>query len=254
MEITMKEFFTGPGLNKDFTFTDTGIEVSGKIIKYEEIDSLKIVSPPSLLMIGLIDCIPHGGKTVSLAYGYRDRERMASVIAKANDIIDMKHGVEKNYLYKLQAHTGTSLEVYEEYIIINFVESGAYFANALKGGGNGGKRIDIDNITSIQFKEPAGVTIGFIQFEYPGSIGDKAGLGASINDENSIPVSTQNLELARQIVDFIEKQRKTLKNQHSATRMVVSTADEIMKFKKLLDAGIITQEEFEAKKKQLLDL
>ena len=33
-----------------------------------------------------------------------------------------------------------------------------------------------------------------------------------------------------------------------------STADEIMKFKTLLDQGVITQEEFDAKKKQLLGL
>lgn len=35
---------------------------------------------------------------------------------------------------------------------------------------------------------------------------------------------------------------------------VESSADEILKFKNLLDQGIITQEEFEAKKKQLLGL
>lgn len=34
----------------------------------------------------------------------------------------------------------------------------------------------------------------------------------------------------------------------------VSTADELLKFKNLYDMGIITQEEFEAKKKQLLGL
>ena len=34
----------------------------------------------------------------------------------------------------------------------------------------------------------------------------------------------------------------------------VSAADEITKFKQLLDTGIITQEEFDAKKKQLLGL
>ena len=32
------------------------------------------------------------------------------------------------------------------------------------------------------------------------------------------------------------------------------TADEIMKYKELLDAGVITQEEYEQKKKQLLGL
>ena len=36
------------------------------------------------------------------------------------------------------------------------------------------------------------------------------------------------------------------------TKLVFSAADEILKFKQLLDAGIITQEEFDAKKKQLL--
>ena len=34
----------------------------------------------------------------------------------------------------------------------------------------------------------------------------------------------------------------------------LSSADELMKFKNLLDAGVITQEEFDAKKKQLLGL
>lgn len=34
----------------------------------------------------------------------------------------------------------------------------------------------------------------------------------------------------------------------------ISGAEEILKFKKLCDDGIITQEEFEAKKKQLLGL
>lgn len=40
----------------------------------------------------------------------------------------------------------------------------------------------------------------------------------------------------------------------AATTTVASVADELLKFKQLLDMGAITQEEFEAKKKQLLDL
>ena len=41
---------------------------------------------------------------------------------------------------------------------------------------------------------------------------------------------------------------------NSATNQVVGGAEEIKKYKELLDEGIITQEEFEAKKKQLLGL
>ena len=40
----------------------------------------------------------------------------------------------------------------------------------------------------------------------------------------------------------------------SDSQNTISTADEIMKFKKLLDSGIITREEFEVKKRQLLNL
>lgn len=39
-----------------------------------------------------------------------------------------------------------------------------------------------------------------------------------------------------------------------STNQGFSAADEILKYKSLLDQGVITQEEFEAKKKQLLDL
>lgn len=38
----------------------------------------------------------------------------------------------------------------------------------------------------------------------------------------------------------------------SAPRTNVSNADELMKYKTLLDSGVITQEEFEIKKKELL--
>jgi predicted Zn-dependent peptidase len=42
-------------------------------------------------------------------------------------------------------------------------------------------------------------------------------------------------------------------HQHNSTTPA-SNADELKKFKELLDAGVITQEEFDAKKKQLLGL
>lgn len=69
----------------------------------------------------------------------------------------------------------------------------------------GSKRINISDITAIQFKESAGVTIGFIQFVYPGSGEARGGVIDDVNDENVIPVSLQNLAVARENVDFIEK-------------------------------------------------
>ncbi len=54
---------------------------------------------------------------------------------------------------------------------------------------------------------------------------------------------------------LLERQEKE-KNVATTVKQEIpqSSADEIKKYKELLDAGIITQEEFDAKKKQLLDL
>ncbi|MGI6030792.1 MAG: SHOCT domain-containing protein [Eubacteriales bacterium] len=43
-------------------------------------------------------------------------------------------------------------------------------------------------------------------------------------------------------------------HQNAGGSQTISSADELKKFKELLDSGVITQEEFEAKKKQLLGL
>jgi predicted Zn-dependent peptidase len=54
---------------------------------------------------------------------------------------------------------------------------------------------------------------------------------------------------------LIERQNAKANSAHSpAPATTASTADELKKYKELLDAGIITQEEFDAKKKQLLGL
>lgn len=56
-------------------------------------------------------------------------------------------------------------------------------------------------------------------------------------------------------VDFIRVEFLSRDTQlNSKNNMLIDSADEIAKFKKLLDTNAITQEEFEAKKKQLLKL
>ena len=52
----------------------------------------------------------------------------------------------------------------------------------------------------------------------------------------------------------VKKAKKEQVAQPNVTVQQVSSADELKKYKDLLDAGIITQEEFDAKKKQLLGL
>lgn len=243
--------FQPPGI-KVFGVVDDAILYGNENIPFSEIVSINLATAPTPLTNGVAQ-MQAKGKIYQLCYKFADRERAAKAIAYAKEKIDAVNGIKKDWKYHISAHTGTTLEVYDTYLIINFMRTGGIgtmTANILSGGTTGGKRINFSDITAIQFKEPAGMTVGFIQFAYPGSREMRDSVVAAINDENAIPVSPQNLEEARKIVEYIENKRVELKNGASQ----VSSADELKKFKDLLDAGIITQEEFEGKKKQLLGL
>jgi len=55
--------------------------------------------------------------------------------------------------------------------------------------------------------------------------------------------------------DYIQKRLQEIKKAKSAPQMAqASNADELVKYKRLLDTGVITQAEFDTKKKQLLGL
>lgn len=74
-----------------------------------------------------------------------------------------------------------------------------------------------------------------------------------VKNRDEIHDALSDLIVSRQNDIKAEKQRE---EKQEATTIVqqASSADELKKFKELLDAGIITQEEFDAKKKHLLGL
>lgn len=121
-----------------------------------------------------------------------------------------------------------------------------------KGGSKGAKSIPIKAITAIQYKKPS-LTTGYIQFAYSGSKETKGGTLSALKDENTITFTQKEQKLAEEMMELIEEKRA---NAHSGagTNQAVSAADEIVKFKELLDQGILTQDEFDAKKKQLLGI
>lgn len=135
------------------------------------------------------------------------------------------------------------------------MQVGSLMTNIARGGALGGKKINYTDLTSVQFREPSGMTVGFIQFAYPGSVESKGGIVDMINDENSIPIQPTMVAEAREVVNYIETRKAELKNAPQGTVIQqASGADELKKFKELLDMGVITQEEFDAKKKQILGL
>lgn len=102
-----------------------------------------------------------------------------------------------------------------------------------------GRRVDlpIDMISAVGTRVFKGITVstssGIISF-----------LGIS-NQE----------EVHKAITDLLmERQNKPKPTTQIKQEIPQSNADELKKYKELLDSGIITQEEFDAKKKQLLGL
>lgn len=143
----------------------------------------------------------------------------------------------------------SNLKVYEEYCVLTskqnaftFLLTKKYFA--------GEKKFYYSDLTSLQFKRPGKIIDGYIEFEYPGS---RSGNNAdAYNSENSVTFTDIHLQQMEEIYKYIEEKIRICKEQKNAPVVTISPADEIKKYKELLDMGIITQSEFDIKKKDLL--
>ena len=233
---------------------DDGIEFKGTTMPYDKISNIRLVTGASVMTNGVIQFV-YEGKVVTVSYSFKQRDTAQQALQFIKDKVSEASGVKDNFKYRLVAHTGTVLRVYDDYLILNHMRSGSTVSNIIGGGSSGDKKILFSDLTAIQFREPAGYSVGFMQFIYPGSSESKANVLDAINDENSIPFQPSELENARTIYNYIEERRHDLSSRQGAhVIQQLSSADEIKKFKELLDLGIITQEEFDAKKKQLLGL
>ena len=190
------------------------------------------------------------------------------VIDSANDRIRRAHGIVNEYKYSMRAISGSTLEVYDRYLDLNWVNPDPdYDNNALASLtlilDCVYQRIYYKDITSVEFCPPFMGTYGYIQFIYSGftnrststvSMGPAVSTITKTNkilSENTIVVEMKNNEIARNIVEYINQRRDEIYRESGSNH--ISGADEIRKYKELADEGIITQEEFETKKKQLLE-
>lgn len=120
------------------------------------------------------------------------------------------------------------------------------------GGGmiRGDKTIPYSSIVAVQLKK-AGLTNGYLQLTLAGGSEAKGGLLQSSTDENTINyISNGKNEMFTEAKELIEQRII----QAKGTSHAKSDADDLEKFAQLRDKGIISEEEFQAKKKQLLGL
>ena len=128
--------------------------------------------------------------------------------------------------------------------------------NARLLGLRGDKEIMIKNITAIQFKKPGILTNGFIQFAFSGSSESKGGVFDATKDENSVVFTSKELRNFEAVRDFINQRRNDLHNDKPSIPQQ-SNDDiytQIEKLSELKDKGIITPDEFDRKKQQLLGI
>ena len=143
------------------------------------------------------------------------------------------------------------LSVYEDRIVIS-----GKFINK----GMGEKTIPMSSISAVQIKPSTLLVNGFIAFNVLGEVATSStrfGSGADSRlSENTVIVKNRNDDkIIKEIKNYVENAKS--KSTATISQTVIqqnSSADELKKFKELLDQGIITQEEFDAKKKQLLGL
>lgn len=122
----------------------------------------------------------------------------------------------------------------------------AFFTQGIKGE----KEILISQISSLQFKKVGKVTNGFIQISFLGGQETKGGILNATQDENTIMFTPDQQENFLRVKSEIEKRISALRTPSPAP--VSSYADELEKLASLRDRGIITEDEFQAKKRELL--
>lgn len=116
--------------------------------------------------------------------------------------------------------------------------------------------IPISKIQSFSLKMPGAIKPGMIVFRTAQAASSGLnlgfGVGVALGAEKSFFFSSSEAEnavlLRDHIINFDNRKEQELDGK------VVSIVDEIRGLKELLDEGILTQDQFEAKKKQLLGI
>lgn len=139
------------------------------------------------------------------------------------------------------------LELYEDKII--FKRKGV-MSKLSQGFTKGDKTIYIKQISGIDLKLGGNLINGYIQFTLPGGNEKRGGAFQATQDENTMMFKKKDNDFAIKIKEKVEDLMKS----NSVSKPSISVADEIKKYKELFNEGIITEEEFDIKKKQLLDL
>lgn len=164
-------------------------------------------------------------------------------------------GVEKPVegpIYSINGVRGRHIDIYENKCVIKTkVTIGSLITN---NATDGEKTIYYKDCVGIQFK-PSKFTIGYLQFETAAGMMNNKNSNFWAENSFTFDPSVVSNEKMEEVANYVKRRVDEIKSGTSqVVTNTVSPAEELKKMKELLDMGIITQEEFDAKKKQLLGL
>lgn len=159
--------------------------------------------------------------------------------------------MENNLIYDLEGARGRHIKVYDDKVIITVkVGIGSFMTG---NASDGEKTIYYSDCIGVQYKK-CGFQLGYLQFETAGGIMNNRTNNFFNENTFTWSASNQTNEKMGEVANYTKERVSYYKNIRNAPTETLSPADELKKFKDLLDSGVITQEEFDAKKKQLLGL
>lgn len=259
MNKTFKGFMTTP-----WTLTDTGITFKNEHYPFSQMTNVQETNTPNSGLTNGVIQVYIAGKSLPLTLGYAFKEKAEA--QEAIKFIKENYGSEERkkqnrernekesigLAYDLQGVRGRYMKVYDNRAIIG---TKATLGSFITGNvSDGEKTIYYRDCIGVQFKQ-SGLQIGYLQLETASGIMNMR--QNNFFNENSFTFDTtvQSNEKMQEVADYVRSRVEEAKNGGSVkAEPAVSVADELKKFKELLDMGIITQEEFDAKKKQLLGL
>ena len=159
--------------------------------------------------------------------------------------------IQNALLCSLHGYNG-QIDVYADRIVIN--RKG--FLGFVSQGFAGEKTIPMSSIQSVQFKDATIAINGYIQFTVLGGIERRGGVTNAVNDENAVIFTYNHRTSAAKVRSIVESailSRSSSPAQPApASSAPISVADELLKFKQLLDMGVLSQSEFDEQKRKLL--
>ncbi len=251
-----------PSSGKQWTLLDDKITSGSTIIMLSDVCSVMVFSYPSLNNDGKFMI-----KTASNSYSFvcprdnADNGKIAidHILAFYNAEEQKRKASEpnggqasENILYDLKGVRGRSMKVYGDRCVISTKASVGSFISGNVSDGE--KTIFFTDCIGVQFKK-SGFQIGYIQLETASGIMNNTANNFFNENSFTFDKSVQTNENMSLVADYIKNRIAETKRSKSAPIVnQVSSADELLKYKQLLDMGILTQEEFDTKKKQLLGL